>query len=361
MKRLTYLMAGGLVAAVAVAWLVGTALPGGTNSEPGPSESFVPSQKPGKVVGVSGYRLSGPYKHDNLAVYLVHGPEILDGTAFFTLQEGLANQRAVVHETGTVGEVAVENTSPGNELFISAGDIVKGGKQDRTLPYDTVVGPHTGRISINSFCVEQGRWTKREAESTEYFSSSSSNLSTNALKRAAYSPGESSQAAVWDNVSQTQAKLSAKAGVSVAGESSKSSLQLTLENPTVRAALEPYQKALAKITDNPPDVIGCVVTANGWVISADVYAAAGLFRKLWPKLLTAGAVEAFLADGPATAPPTDEEVLMFLADLETASPASEAVTERTYVLARRADAGILIVSCDRGRANLVLHRSFLAK
>jgi hypothetical protein len=113
-------------------------------------------------VATADYRLSGPYTHDNLSVYLVHGPETLPGASFLTLQEALGQKKAVVHETGSVNQLAVENLSEGEEVFVQSGDIVKGGKQDRTLPYDAVIAAGSGRVPIDSFCVEQGRWSKRE-------------------------------------------------------------------------------------------------------------------------------------------------------------------------------------------------------
>ena len=44
-----------------------------------------------------------------------------------------------------------------------------------------------------------------------------------------------SQAAVWDNVAKSQEKLSAAANTNVASNTSRSSLQLSLENEKVRA------------------------------------------------------------------------------------------------------------------------------
>ena len=301
MKYLSLFLAAGLVAAVAVVWVVGGLAPDRPrpDGEPEPTGPFSASQTPGAAVKAADYKLSGPYTHGNLSVYLVHGRETLEGKSFLTLQDGLAGGQAVVHETGNVGELAVENRSADDELFVQAGDIVKGGKQDRTLPYDAIIGPLSGRVPVRSFCVEQGRWTNRGSESGKSFSSSYSNLATNDLKRAAYSPGEASQGAVWSNVSKTQAKLAAKAGAPVQDEASRSSLQLTMESPAVRAALAPFQTALAKAPDGKADAIGCVVTVNGRPVSADVYAARALFRKLWPKLLAAGAVEAYLADDPS--------------------------------------------------------------
>jgi hypothetical protein len=111
-----------------------------------PDEPFAPSQQPGAVVAADGYRLSGPYTHENMSVFLVHGPETLEGKTFFTLQDGLELKRAVVHETSSVGTLTIENLSHDEELFIQSGDIVKGGKQDRTLLSDSIVGPRSGQV-----------------------------------------------------------------------------------------------------------------------------------------------------------------------------------------------------------------------
>jgi hypothetical protein len=69
-------------------------------------------------------------------------------------------------------------------VFVQSGDIVKGGKQDRTRPYDTLVPAAAGQIPIESFCVEQGRWSKRGDESSSYFGCSPFSLSTFELKRS---------------------------------------------------------------------------------------------------------------------------------------------------------------------------------
>jgi hypothetical protein len=187
---------------------------------------------------VADYGLSGPYTHDNLTVFLIHGPETLEGKPFLTLQEALEQNKAVVRETGSVNQLSIENLATDEELYVQSGDIVKGGKQDRTLPYDAVVEPQSGPVAIESFCVEHGRWSKRGGESSDSFSISSRNM-----KRVAYS-GKASQTEVWRNVAVTQDRLSKKLGDSVKDETSKSSLQLTLETSAVRSALTPYLQAL---------------------------------------------------------------------------------------------------------------------
>ena len=61
-----------------------------------------------------------------------------------------------------------------------------------------------------------------------------------------------------------------------------------------------YVKKLEKSLDKQKDVIGYAVVINGKVHSADVFANADLFRKLWPKLLKCAAIEA-IAENEAKA------------------------------------------------------------
>ena len=76
-------------------------------------------------------RVTGPFAHENLAVYFVHGASA-GGPVPLTLQEALAKGSVQVIETGRVNELQIENTG-GEQVFVQAGDIVKGGKQDRVL------------------------------------------------------------------------------------------------------------------------------------------------------------------------------------------------------------------------------------
>ena len=43
-------------------------------------------------------------------------------------------------------------------MFLQAGDLLFGGKQDRVVAVSTLVPPRSGPISIDVFCVEKDRW-----------------------------------------------------------------------------------------------------------------------------------------------------------------------------------------------------------
>ena len=109
-----------------------------------------------------GYRLSGPVSHGNLAIYFVHGAS-RSGPVPLTLQEAMEKKVVEVREIGRVNEVLLENVGD-EEVFIQAGDIVKGGQQDRVLSVSLMLPPRSGAVSVASYCVESGRWSARGGE-----------------------------------------------------------------------------------------------------------------------------------------------------------------------------------------------------
>src|ERR1051326_1109472 len=114
--------------------------------------------------------ISGPFTHRNLQLFLVHGDTQLEQRHYATLSEGLAKGIVIVKETGNVQELMVENVSKDQTVFINAGDIVKGRRQDRTLRDDLILTARSGLVPLPSFCVEHGRWTRRGEEPAAAFS-----------------------------------------------------------------------------------------------------------------------------------------------------------------------------------------------
>src|SRR5438067_13594790 len=149
--------------------------------------------------------VSGPYTHENLAIFLFHGADEIDGGGYTSLTEAFEKKHVLVHETGMVGELEVENLSETTDIFIQAGDVLKGGRQDRTIAIDFIVPARSGRIPIPAFCVESGRWDRRNAKSETYFSSSISALHAKPTRLAAKL--KRSQSAVWEGIAACQEDL----------------------------------------------------------------------------------------------------------------------------------------------------------
>ena len=152
-----------------------------------------------------------------------------------TLQEALAKGSVKVDETGSVNELTVENLG-NDEVFVQAGDIVKGGRQDRVLSVDLLLPPHSGQVSIAAFCVEHGRWSARGDEDAGLFSGAPNAMPsqearlamrayTNAAaatpprsggdagpSRAAAADTGQSQQTIWSTVKKMQERLTRSVG-----------------------------------------------------------------------------------------------------------------------------------------------------
>lgn len=309
----------------------------------------------------SNYRLSGPYTHKNLTVFLIHGKDQTTKT-FLTLQEALAQKKVKVYETKDVNELAIRNLS-NQDIYVQSGDIVRGGEQDRMISVDFIVPPNSGRMPIAAFCVESGRWNKRGNEEAAVFNSSDNAVATKDLKLAAKSAN--SQQAVWQNVTVAQEKLSRNVGTVVNSTVSASSLELSIENAKVQETSAAYIKELEGILKNKPDVIGYVFAINGKVNSADVYASRALFAKLWPKLLKASAVEAIAElnnkDVDNAQPIASETVESFLAESEKPAAAAKEVTSRVRMVTREDDKNVLFETQDRQQKDGWVHRNYIRK
>jgi hypothetical protein len=309
--------------------------------------------------GSSSYRLSGPYTHGNLTVFLVHGKDSTKKT-FLTLQEALAQKKVRVYETRDVNELAIRNLS-NQDIYVQAGDIVRGGDQDRMISIDFIVPPRSGRMPIAAFCVEAGRWSKRGNEESASFSSSENMIATKDLKLAA--KRARSQQAVWENVKVAQEKIAGNVVAAAPAVLNTSSFELTVENSKVKETTAAYTRELSGIVQNKSDVIGYVFAINGHVNSADVYASHALFAKLWPKLLNATAVEAVaeLNKDVEAKPVVSETVHTFLSDSEKARAEARQVTRRVKVVTREDDKNIFFETQDSAANDGWVHRNYIRK
>ncbi len=282
-------------------------------------------------------RISGPIVHENLAVYFIHGKSA-PGKVPLTLEEAMAKGVVKVRETSNVNQLEIENLGV-DEVFVQSGDIVKGGKQDRTLMVSLVLPPKSGSVPIASFCVEEGRWSARGREDVKNFSTASAAVPSREMKLAMKAPIAAARlrspptrppmpmTVVGRSCPTIPPRARPACGSSRCGRACarprpsspaisvrrsarrnrRSSLQLALENEKLMDAQKVYIKALKAAGESGDDIVGFVFAVNGQLNSADVYPSNGLFRKMWAKLLTASVIEAIgHKDEPAVAPPAVE-------------------------------------------------------
>ena len=307
------------------------------------------------------YRVSTPYTYKNLTIFLLHGKDQNTKGNVMTLQEAMERNLFRVYETGDVNELEVENLSKEFDVFIQSGDIVKGGKQDRILAVSIIIPARSGRVKIEAFCVESGRWTKRGEEDSAKFNSSNDRIVTKELKIAANA--SRSQQEVWSQVSEAQARLSKNVGGDVASGSSRSSLQLSLENRKVVATVDEYIRNLGSIINGKSDVIGYAMAINGKINSADVYVSNALFKKVWGKMLKAAATEAVSESrGVRLADPVKAEAVRdMIDDAEKARPREQSLGSGKTRLVTREDKDNVMVESRDEKSKIVVHKSYVKK
>jgi hypothetical protein len=308
-------------------------------------------------------RLSPPHRHQNLAIFLVHGGSTIKAE-FLTLDQAIAQGKVVVHETGKVNSLAIENRSD-RPVYIQSGDIVRGGKQDRSLADDYLIAARTNVPSVAAYCVDYGRWSGRDGDRADVFASSTDRVVGRRMKLAvaARNP-EQSQAMLWSEAEENLKKLSQTLGTDVKVENDDSlSMQRTLEHARVRSAVEAYVAKLEKITEVEADVIGYAAVINGQVSCADVYGSKQLFKAMWPRLLRSVAAEAAAErTNSASAFASDGRVLAVMRDAEKAKQAARRDYGKLSVTIFESKDNVLIETREeRVAPGGFLHRTYLPK
>jgi hypothetical protein len=304
---------------------------------------------------VAGSDIEGPYTQGKLAVYVVCGPQT-DSRSYITLDEGLKSGTIKVREreSGEVNTVVVENRSD-KFLFLHVGDIIRGGKQDRTIASDVVLKPHSPPVAIDAFCVEHGRWLAHDGALA--FEANDAMVSGAALKRSIQA--DRSQEEVWKGVAETEALAAARVGAPSSRLSATGTYSAIVDEETLRAKRKDYLQNLLPQVAAHKDAIGVVVAIDGKLVGGDVYGSHDLFKKLLRKVLDSYVQESILAGESATAKiPPNDDVKRFL------DKGGAAITESiSDTMERRAseNAEAEIFEYRIRQDGKALHRSYVKK
>jgi len=221
-------------------------------------------------------RVGEAQRYKNLMVY----PLFTAGRArqrYWTMDEALARGSLRITEKGegNVPQLLVENR--GDEpVFLLAGEIVKGGKQNRVVSQDILLAPHTGPISLSVFCVEQHRWAKSTASFGAEKQMAHSNL------RQQLNAPMASQSGVWGEVARKADAVAPKAagGTAYLGQ--------VFDDKDVKRDVEEYAARIRL----PQEANGMAVVIGGRVVGAELFGDAETFGRLRDKLLRSYATDA---------------------------------------------------------------------
>jgi hypothetical protein len=356
------------------------------------------------------FHLSGPFSARNLTLFLVHSHSGVPHT-YLTLDEAIKQGKASLRETNSTN-LLVDNKS-NEDIFIQAGEIVKGGQQDRMIATDMLVAPGMKSIPLAAYCVEHDRSTQRGSEPLAEFSSAAeyaplpemrlaggrhllthansvsasdpSGYTAPALQSHSSEPSSTNpalqqelsaylasiplqetatekawQQQVWDGVATIQDRLTRRVGTSVRSSVSPSSLELTLEESASRSASDSLVDMLKPWLHIDSTTTGIVFAVNGKFKSADIYSSSSLFRKCFPKLLRAAAIEA-LVDSAGTGA---DQITLANAELLLAQGKFGTLVEcdasnRLHLKSWDSASSVLFESRDIATSDPYLHRGYI--
>jgi hypothetical protein len=235
-------------------------------------KEFVKNCKLGKAVSFK-----------NLTIFPVSPAKIPNLPRILTLDEASKSDELVISEVGEgeVNKVSLQNNSK-NYVFIMAGEILTGCKQDRVLKNDILLPPKSKKFIVPAYCVEARRWQWTSPR----FSPAPAMASVGVRKRAEI---DESQTDVWDEISSTLRTFSAK----VPGEA----LKEIYEVPQVKGKMDGYFKALENIPRDYPEATGIIVFIGKEFLCFDIFGGNELFKNLYPKLLKSYILEALAREG----------------------------------------------------------------
>ena len=243
-----------------------------------------------------------PVVASNLTVYLLQLPRSRPATRrgstallveFICLEQARAAGEVVISETGATERVRLENHSK-RDLFLQAGEVLRGGNQDRAVAGDLIIPaprhePESCMVPV--FCAEPERSTPMRGGTPDLFTEYGQLCPGRRLKREIRL---GTQEHVWDEISALRDAVFDI--ISYAGTRATPRYSVWELNELLDALgwLKSYLHPLLPLARAYEEATGAVFVLGGRFNSAELYATPGLFQQMWPKLLWAMTVEALV-------------------------------------------------------------------
>jgi len=237
------------------------------------------------------------YKH--LAIFPVFRKKVVAVGDYMTLDKAQESRVVVITEKGggSVPTIVIKNIG-GKPIFIMAGEVITGGKQDRMISFDVLI-PAGKEMEVSVRCVEHGRW---HGKSMKFKSAQAVGNKSVRLALQFKDQGE-----VWSEVRKTCQKNMA--------ESQSGTYNALLTSKDVEERSKTYlEKMKAGLKDR--DMVGMIMSLNGRVVCVDIFANPKYFIKVKDKLLKSYVLDAISVDIKGTATPGKKEILAFFEELK---------------------------------------------
>ncbi|MBS1667776.1 MAG: hypothetical protein JST58_10395 [Bacteroidetes bacterium] len=232
------------------------------------------------------------------------------GRNIISLNDAIKNGIASITERGTASTENVHwlriNNKSDSSIYISSGELISGGRQDRMVMRDTILPPSKRDQYFRVMCVEEERWSDKEKD-FEHRGFANSHL------RKVLDINKN-QVQIWNEIGSQ---------LELGHVNSKSMAYLSLRDPEplrkrrrrrdpiiIPASDEYFNYFLQKIKKSDTSILGMVCVSGNRILGCDIYAGVNLFNQQLSPLLRGYIDEALLFGGPVTLP--DEKVVKYM-------------------------------------------------
>lgn len=248
-----------------------------------------------------------PRYYQGFAVYPLYHPEGSRSRHYIGMDAVLRRGELELRERndGVVSEILASSSSD-RFVFLMAGEILMGGKQNRILRSDVLLSPGCRDIVLSAYCVEKGRW--RETHGTGFLSEGY--LSSSGVRATAAEGG--SQEEIWGEVDQALRLQGVR--------SETSDHALVYQSSEYRERADEYKRRCRPVLRRDP--VGLVIVRGGHIAGAEIFVDSNLLEQYWGKI-----VDSYLSDWPGIREPDSrywppapdrERVRRFLSRVESA-------------------------------------------
>ena len=212
-----------------------------------------------------------------------------DPANIVSLSQALRQGLVTVSERGTTSFDNVHwlrfNTHSDKSVYIAGGEVVAGGRQDRMVVRDTILGPSTKDQYVPVMCVEEGRWSEKEKKFAY------GNFANTHLRKVLDSTPN--QVLIWREVDR-QLQAGAFKNNSLAY------LSRNQDKKYVAAGEEYWGWFKERFGHSDSTVVGFVAISGDRVIGSDIFAGTDLFYHQLEPLLRGYIDDAILFGAPVT-------------------------------------------------------------
>jgi hypothetical protein len=228
-----------------------------------------------------------------------------------SLSQAIKQGIAVISERGTASTENVHflriNNHSDQTIYISSGELISGGRQDRMITRDTLLEPNGRDQYVSVMCVEELRWSDKEKKFAY------ENFANPALRKVL--DVNKNQVLIWQEIAKQlgESNIPSKSSAYLSRKTDKRMLQLNDEYFN-------YFKQKFKNSDSA--VVGFVCMTGDKVIGSDIFASKDLFFNQLDPLLIGYCDQAMYVGKPVTI--TREEEKIYLDKLLTDKISQEA-------------------------------------